>query len=536
MTSAVQLADLVLASAERFPQRPAVETADGVITYAQLVESALAISASLEDAPLGDPPLVAVLARRSPAAFAGILGALLRGAAYMPIDPSRASARNRSILERTGCRAIVADAEGAANVSELLGAAGAPSRVLVPDLRTGEARALISSGDDEILGSDDLTKPTGSLAATVDADAMAYLLFTSGSTGVPKGVMVSQANALHLVERSAERYGVTEADRFSHNFALTFDLSVFDMFVAWSRGACLCCPTEKELLRPDRYLARESLSIWFSVPSVAVMMHRLKLLRPDAFPGLRLSLFCGEALPARLADAWAQAAPNGPLDNLYGPTEATVFCTGYRWDGSRSRAQCERDVVPIGRALAGVETRVVDASLSPVRAGEIGELLVGGPQVALGYWQAPELTERAFVALDGQAGRYYRTGDLVRASDDGPMQFLGRGDDQIKLRGHRVELGEIEAALRKASGVEQVVVLPMRVTEVGAEHVAGLVEAEEVDGRALREALASLLPSYMIPREFLAVDTFPKNDNGKVDRGALGSILEMRLKGGRRRT
>ncbi len=530
------LGALFLESASRWPDRAALSFEDGDITYAKLAGRAQAVAAALEPPAAGEAMPVAILARRSITAFAGILGALIRGAAYLPLDPSRASHRNRAILERVGCRSFVVDAEGATALPDLLGDE-LPARVLLPEVSGAEARGVATAGAGslELLGRDDLGPAPGLAAAPVESDAMAYLLFTSGSTGVPKGVMVSQANALHLVRMAAERFGVTPEDRLSHNFALTFDLSVFDMFVAWSSGACLCCPTQRELLRPDRYLARAALSMWFSVPSVAVLMNRLRLLRPGSFDGLRWSLFCGEALPASLAEAWAASAPGAALENLYGPTEATVFCTGYRWDPERSPAESERGVVPIGEALPGVDIRVVDEDGVPVAAGETGELWIGGAQVALGYWRAPEITERAFVErpeAEG-GGRFYRTGDRVRLASEGPLQFLGRTDHQVKIRGHRVELGEIEAALRRATGVEQAVALPLRVTEVGAEHVAGLVAAESIDAGRIREELTRWLPSYMVPREILAIPTFPENDNGKVDRGALAELLEKQLQAGR---
>jgi acyl-CoA synthetase (AMP-forming)/AMP-acid ligase II len=248
---------------------------------------------------------------------------------------------------------------------------------------------------------------------------------------------------------------------------------------------------------------------------------------------LRVSLFSGEALPVEVAKAWAQAAPNSIVENVYGPTELTITCTYYRWDSERSVAEAERGVVPIGYPFPGMKPLVANESLLEVEPGEDGELLMTGPQLSLGYWQDPAKTAAAFVKPPGQAAIYYRTGDRVRRPiGDGPMQYLGRLDNQIQVMGNRVELGEVEAVVREESGVDGVVAVGWSKTPTGvgvAEGIEVFLQTEEPPPATLRERVSKRLPLYMTPRRFHSIGRFPLNANGKFDRHALLQILEKTL-------
>ena len=284
------LAARFLRSAELHPDRPALEVAGSALTYAELRRRASSIAQLLVARDPGTgPELTGVFASRSVGAFAGILGALLRGHGYVPVNPRFPATRNRDLLERAGCRVLLVDAEQLDRAREVIDGLAEPPTLLVCEEGDGEPTL------DPMLGG---------------PESPAYLLFTSGSTGRPKGVLVRQANVTAFLDAVAARYEVGETDRLSQLFDLTFDLSAFDMFVAWQHGACLCCPDAGELLRPSEFVRDARLTVWFSVPSAAMFLQRLGGLEPGMFPTLRLSLFCGEALTAELADAWALAVPD----------------------------------------------------------------------------------------------------------------------------------------------------------------------------------------------------------------------------------
>jgi len=241
------------------------------------------------------------------------------------------------------------------------------------------------------------------------------------------------------------------------------------------------------------------------------------------FPTLRLSLFCGEALPAELANGWGAAAPNSTVENLYGPTEATIACTAHRWE--RDARPGANGFVPIGEPIGSTAAHVVDDELEEVTPGEPGQLLLRGPQVVEGYWDDPVATARSFVTMRSN-GRGFLTGDrVVRPSSGAPLEYLGRVDSQIKILGHRVELEEVEAVLREEARAEAIAV-GWPLTPSGAAGIVAFIAATSLDKVSLRRALSARLPDYMVPRELRLVNELPLNANGKRDRKALLSTLE----------
>lgn len=521
------LHDGFLRSLARSADRPALEIEGQVLSYGALSLKAQAIAATLaRDEHDDGPQLTSVFAQRSLTTFTGILGALLRGHGYVPLNPGYPARRTGAMLERTRSSSMVADARDVDQLDGVLQTVTRPQTVLFPETRHVGELARRWPGH-TVLGADDLVSSDLWRPPPVAPDMPAYVLFTSGSTGSPKGVLVSQANVAALVDAAVERFEITEDDRFSQTFDVTFDLSAFDMFVAWERGACIVCPPAKALLSPGNYIRDSRLTVWFSVPSVALLMKKLGTLKPDAFPDLRWSLFCGEALPADIAAAWAEAAPASTVENLYGPTEATIFCTAYRWDADRSAAECELGLVPIGWPLPRMSAIVVDGSLQQVALGDEGELLVSGPQVSQGYLRDPEKTAASFVHVDGEPEVCYRTGDRVRRpGGDGPIVFLGRLDNQIKILGHRVELGEVEAALRAAASAQAAIAVGWPKTASGAAGIVGFVQGTTLAAPAIRDAVADRLPAYMVPRKVEVMEELPLTGNGKIDRAALLRTLE----------
>ncbi len=330
------------------------------------------------------------------------------------------------------------------------------------------------------------------------------------------------------MEVMSQRYEIRPEDRFSQTFDQTFDLSVFDLFMAWNNGACVYAMSPVDLLAPTKFINNNEISVWFSVPSVPVQMCRRNTLTANSFPGLRWSLFCGEPLLQQSAEMWQRAAPNSTVENLYGPTELTIACFVHRWDPESSPPICRNGIVPIGRPYPGLAALVVDEQMNSVADGEAGELCVNGPQTTPGYWRAPEITAQRYVNLpisEYQTRRFYRTGDLVMKLADGNYVFLGRADHQIKVLGHRVELGEIEAVLRGHPGVEHVVALGWPVESASAEAIVVFVSGNLLETDSLLAVAKVELPPYIVPRHIYVLSEMPLNANGKVDRGRLKEIL-----------
>lgn len=467
---------------------------------------------------------VGIFAYRSEAAYIGVLASLLAGAAFVPLNYTFPIQRTQAMIEQAELDAIIVDQQSYPQwlqLADLLPAL--PPCVLLPDCL--HAPTL----DTTIYSQTQLAElPTDHAPVAVPPEAIAYLLFTSGSTGNPKGVPISHANVTHFLKVNQARYQITPTDRLSQTFDQTFDLAIFDLFMAWNHGAAVCVIQPLQLLSPFRLIEEQGITVWFSVPSVAALLRKQKLLKPNSLPNLRLSLFCGEALPKATAEAWQLAAPNSMIENLYGPTELTIACAVYRWNPQTSPAECLNEVVPIGNLYPGLTALVVDANDNPVPPGTEGELCVAGPQTFQGYWHNPKLTEQRFLRskqLDGEEICYYRTGDRVLCRANGSMIYLGRSDQQIKVHGYRVELSEIEGALLLQPGVVAAVALGWPLENGSASGLVAFVIAPSVSVNELQQAVQPLLPNYMLPRTIYQLEAMPLNANGKIDRLALARRL-----------
>jgi len=393
-------------------------------TYADLGRHAQGIAGWIQKQTPESPQRVAILGGRSYESYAGLLGACWSGAAYVPLNPRLPAARLQHVLDAIHPDAVLVDAEGEPVLASL------PTGASWPTVR-------IRSVDP----AHTLREP-----APVESDGTAYILFTSGSTGVPKGVAIAFRGVSCFLAAMAERYPLIPEDRVAQPCDLSFDISVSNIFTAWNSGAAVFVVPAAQAMAPRDFLRSEAINAWFSTPSVAVFMEQMKMLRPGVFPALRYTMFGGDGLPASTAERWMQAAPNGTVENIYGPTEITVACTGVRYAGPETVTP-GRGIVAIGTPFTGTELRILDEAGCEVQAGQPGELLIGGPQVGLGYWKDPALTAARFPVIDGQ--RWYRSGDVVYRDANGLYHFLSRVDNQVKVRGYRVELGEIEAHLRE---------------------------------------------------------------------------------------
>jgi amino acid adenylation domain-containing protein len=508
------------------PSSPSLELGEQSLSYEQLWNYAGRIAACLQDTLDPAEKVVAVLADRSVGAYGGILGVLGSGRGYVPLNPKFPLERTLVMLRASGCKTLAVGQECAATLESLLPRLEKPLTLIIPDSGWEPASRLLSSHRVIPARQLSLSKIADPRDPMVDGSDTAYLLFTSGSTGVPKGVAVSQSNAVAYMKYAAKRFGMHGGDRCSQNFDLTFDLSVHDLFTCWDGGATLC-PYAEQTLTPATLVDEKGLTCWFSVPSVAMFASKLGLLEPGAFPTLRWSLFCGEALSSSLAEAWQQAANNSILENLYGPTEATIAITYYRWDSATSPAECVRGLVPIGWPFDGQQVCAVNEDLAPVPVGESGELCLGGSQVTRGYLNDPEKTAKSFVRLRHTGDQvWYRTGDLVRQDERGCLFYLGRRDFQVKVNGYRVELQEIDLVLREAARTELAVAIPWPLSEGSASGIVGVLSGSDpAHDEQIIAACEARLPRYMVPNRIYHFPQIPLNVNGKIDRGKITEML-----------
>jgi D-alanine--poly(phosphoribitol) ligase subunit 1 len=506
------------------PQALALFVGETRYSYGELASLARRISGWLSLKTVKTSGMVGILASRSLEAYAGVLGTLWSGAAYVPINPNTPEDRLIRILQQTNLDALIADQAGLDLLSErvleqapirILFGAGAkpPQRALgFPGVTFKSFAELADKGPD---------KPV-----TVAGDALAYIIFTSGTTGTPKGVMIENESVAQFIEIMHQRFDLRADDRVAEPSELTFDASVFDMFMAWSSGASLFAVPKEQLMAPAKFIRDHQITLWFSVPSTASFMARMKMLKPGAFPSLRISIFAGESLAIATAQAWQIAAPNSLVENFYGPTELTVDCIAQRLENPPNVTK-NRGTLAIGTPFAGIRARIVDANLNFLPRGEEGELVVSTRQAARGYFEDPDLTAARFPTLEGS--RWYRTGDLAYEDLSGTFHHLGRIDNQVKILGNRVELEEVEAHLRDILGTDSVAAVAWPFTDHRAVGIVAFHCAPGVTRDEVREEMKKRVPDYMIPKRVHLLDALPLGSTGKIDRKALTRMLDENL-------
>jgi amino acid adenylation domain-containing protein len=515
------LQDFARRSAARVPDATAVVLDEQRLTYEELETGSNRLAGLLVDAGIRQDDRVALLLPKTPAAVLGMHGILKAGAAYVPVDPASPVPRAAMVLRKAAPSAILASAGSAQLLDQLAHEHVLEDPLVVsvdPEWRSSRlVQARYAPADWHGF-------PEDPPPVTRREQDLAHILFTSGSTGVPKGVQITHAMAGAFVRWAVDHFRTRAGERVSGHPPLQFDLSTFDIYATLMAAAELhLVPPEANLLPRALagFIRDHELTQWFSVPSTLAFMVRAGAVAEDDFPSLERVLFCGEPMPAPILAAWMRRVPQARYTNLYGPTETTIASSYY---DIPAEPLDETEPVPIGVACDGEELLVLDDSMAPLPRGQTGELYIGGVGLSPGYWRDEEKTRRAFVPDPRDPHRtLYRTGDLGWLGEDGLFRCAGRIDSQIKHRGYRIELGEIEAALNAVPGVREgaVVGVPGESFEGTAICCAYATDGSEMSPAMMRVALARSLPPYMLPSRWLTLETLPKNENGKLDRGAL---------------
>jgi D-alanine--poly(phosphoribitol) ligase subunit 1 len=504
------------AAAQRGSQ-PALCFSDRTLSFTDLDILARRADAWLRHHGVGRGDVVALHLGKTAETYALILGALRIGAPYVCLDPASPDARLSRMLEKTAPKILF-------TASAALNAYGA----------TIDTRAPGNSANRVADWSSDWPAPTMLPAAALPDDHPAYIMFTSGSTGEPKGAVIPHRGVAGLIAWAASLIDVPGAVTFSGLNPLHFDNSVFDVYASLFNGCALAPIETARLANPAlwvRAIKAQGANFVFAVPTLFLMLDDIGLLTPGALPGVRRFMFGGEGFPiARLAAFQARFTASAQLLNVYGPTETSCICSSLEVDHA-AIAAAGTGFVSLGRMHRDFEWTVLDAAGAPVAPGVPGELWIGGGNVGLGYIQDAAETARRFCSdprpdrhARAWSSRFYRTGDLVRADATGALWFVGRADNQIKFRGHRIELEEIDHILGQCPGVRRAAAV--LIDGAGGAEIAAAVDADgSVETSQLRAWCGAHLPSYMRPAVLVRMSDLPVNANGKLDRRRLHTLL-----------
>jgi amino acid adenylation domain-containing protein len=478
------------------PDRVAVVDGERSVSYGQLYRLGASVAADLQGNGVTAGDRVAVLVPKSIEAIGAFLGCMAVGAPYVPVDLASPAARVGRMMSVAAPGAVVVAGKG----EELFAQAG--------DILPDWSPAII--------------RPEGEAEALPEPapGGLAHLLFTSGSTGLPKAVAVDVANVSHFINWAVDYFEIGPGDRISGHAPFHFDLSTFDIYAALGAGAELHLVPPAMNLLPHKlaeWIRDSGLTQWFSVPTVFSQLVQAGVVEQGDFPSLRHMLWCGEAIATPVLRELMTRLPDVVFTNLYGPTETTIASSVHRLAGPPAT---DLEPVSIGVGIPGECLSVRDEAGAEVPAGDKGEICIAGRGMTRGYWRDEERTAAAF----GDRS-FYRTGDVGYQDDDGLFYVLGRLDNQIKFRGHRIELGEIEAALHALASVRQAaVVFP----DVDRPVIAAAVVLDgEIEPAEVRTAIGDLVPSYMVPGRWESVAALPTNANGKVDRTAVRTWFEQ---------
>ncbi|MEN8167521.1 MAG: amino acid adenylation domain-containing protein [Pseudomonadota bacterium] len=513
MSSASSLHQLLDNSARRYPNNIAIEDPSrpeiGAVTYSELEQRANEVREELERVGVQPGDRVGIYAPKSIGSLISVFGILKAGAAYVPVDPGAPPQRNAYIFKDCSVRVVVAARQLQDGLRDGFAVDSLPVLKELETLEQYGVDLLLSAGSQDEADSKQTHAPT---------DRLSYILYTSGSTGMPKGVMHTHDSALSFIDWCSETFELSELDRFSAHAPFHFDLSILDIYAPIKHGARVVLVGEDLGKQPRQLasvIAELGITVWYSTPSILRLLVEYGQLQQHDYSALRIVFFAGEVYPVKHLRAVKAIWPQPRYYNLYGPTETNV-CTYYEVPDNIPEERTEP--FPIGKACSGDETIVVDEHGRAVKQDQEGELYVRGGSVMLGYWNLPDRNSHAFFA-DESGKAWYKTGDIVKEDHEGNYIYIGRRDRMIKRRGYRVELGEIESVLYRHPDIAEAAAIALPDQESGVlvkvflnwsgEKSPSLIE--------LKGFCAGNLPNYMIPDRFSVLPALPKTSTDKID-------------------
>lgn len=489
----MQLFEDLFNALNRFGDRNAFMINTVFYTYADLAKAVSALRIAIHQQIKPEEKNIGLVANDDLETYAAILALWFEGKAYVPLSPEVPKQRNESIIAQAFIKTVIDSSQ----------------KALFPDSNVIASQNLRSDAP--------LAEPV-----KVSDDELVYILFTSGTTGQPKGVPITRSNLAGFTEAFwAMGIAMDENDRCLQMFELTFDLSVMSYMIPLLKGACVYTIPKDKIKYSYIFELMDDELLTFAL-MVPAMIHFLRPYFDEIdLPLMKYSLFCGEALPLDVTQEWSHCLPNAQIMNVYGPTEDTIFCTHYTYqrDGDN---KSHNGVLSIGKAMEFNSNIIIDEENNLLPYGETGQLCLGGVQLTPGYWHNEEKNKEAFFNIDynGKTERFYKTGDLCKADADGDILYLGRIDFQTKIQGFRVELSEIEFHVK--AFLDKVNVVAITLTDaIGNAELGLVIESNPFDLAPLQEYMKEKMPGYMIPKLFQFVDVFPLNSNGKTDRKLL---------------
>jgi len=496
----------------------ALKIDDKIVSYKELNSKALKLASFLLSCGASNES-IGIIGQRKISHYVGVLGAIYANCHYVPINTKYTTNKIKEIINDAKINYLISDNSDLLDIYPSLSDLDL-KKIIVPEGKCNNDNWI---GEDAILKFDEHVPKNKSRQ-----NELVYIMFTSGTSGKSKGVMVSNKNIVSWLNSMSKIYKLEKGFKASQTYDLSFDLSVADIFFTWFKGGMLCVLPEEEHLMPFDYIKREKIEFWSSVPTLATFMYKLNFLNKSSFPDLKVSIFCGEPLPTKIAEAWQLAAPNSSVENLYGPTEATIWITRYKYSIEDSKTYNDTNL-PIGKIFDQHELNLIDENGNLINEDNLGEIVYKGPQISLGYLNDKNKSCKNFVKFnwDKSEDTWYKSGDIGMFNSEGILECLGRVDNQIKIGGRRVEIGEIESGFKNFKKTKDAVVVPLKdqnsiITGLICFITNNLSDKEEL---FIRKSMINYVEKIFIPKKIISIENFPLTISGKIDRKKLQDLI-----------